>query len=61
MTYDIKELFVNIPINEVTEIIQNKLTGSFNEQIATHIINLTKAVLSQNYFLFQDTIYLIKE
>ena len=57
MTYDTKDLFVNIPINEVTEINQNTLTCSFNDQMATQIIELTGAVLSQNYFMFQDKIY----
>ena len=56
MTYDIKDLFVNIPIHEVTDIIKN-MFSSPDSQITTQIIELTKAVLSQNYFMFQDKIY----
>ena len=56
MAYDIKDLFVNIPINEVTDIIKSMFSGP-DSQITTQIIELTKVVLSQNYFMFQDKIY----
>ena len=57
MTYDIKDLFVNMSVNEVTGIIKNTFPGPPDIQIMTQIIELKKTVLSQNYFVFQDKIY----
>ena len=54
ITYDIKDLFVNIPINEVIRIIQNTL---YQNQTTTQTIKLTKTILPQNYFTFQHKIY----
>jgi hypothetical protein len=57
ITYDIKDLFVNIPINEVTQIIHNSLGRQTQQNTTIQIIKLTKTVLSQNYFTFQNKIY----
>ena len=53
MTYDIKDLFVNMSVNEVTGIIKNTFPGPPDVQIMTQIIELTKTVLSQNYLCFK--------
>ena len=57
MTYDIKDLYVNIPVNEVTDITKNMLSELHDNQITTQVIELIELVLSQNYFMFQDKIY----
>ena len=56
ITYDIKDLFVNIPINEVIRIIQNSLGCPTHNQTTTQIIKLTKTILAQNYFTFKNKI-----
>ncbi len=42
VTYDTKHLFVNIPINEVVQIIQNSLSCQTHYKTATQIIKVTK-------------------
>jgi hypothetical protein len=55
VTYDIKDLYVNIPINEVVHIIKNSYRQ--DKPTATQIARLTKEILAQNYFSFQNKIY----
>ena len=52
ITFDIKDLYTNIPIDETINIIKTKLQQNSNRQI-THQIT----VLLQNYFIFQHKIY----
>jgi hypothetical protein len=57
ITFDIKDLYVNIPIDETIEIIKTKLQQKNNTLITHQIISLIRTVLLQNYFTFQQKIY----
>jgi len=57
MTFDIKELYVNIPVSESLIIVKAKLLQNNDTQKAEQILTLLKEVLSQNYFTFQQRIY----
>ena len=57
VTFDIKDLYVNIPIDENLSIIKTKLLRNDNNQITHQMLSLMRAVLSQNYFSFQQKIY----
>jgi hypothetical protein len=57
ITYDIKDLYVNIPINEVIQIIHNSLGCQTPQDKTTQIIKLTRTILSQNYFMFHNKIH----
>jgi len=57
MTFDIKDLFVNIPIKETLTITKTLLSQYSNEQITKQIITIPEIILQQNYFSFQDNIY----
>jgi len=57
ITFDIKDLYVNIPVSETLNIIKAKLLQNNDTQIAQQILTLLKEVLSQNYFTFQQRIY----
>jgi len=57
ITFDIKDLYVYIPIDETINIIKTKLLQNNNPQITHQILSLLKVVLSQNYFTFQQKIY----
>ena len=57
ITYDIKDLYVNIPIEETLTITKTMLPKSNDAQITQQIIILMKLILSQNYFTFQNKIY----
>jgi len=55
--YDIKDLYVNIPIEETLTITKSMLLKSNDAQITQQIITLMKLNLSQNYFTFLNKIY----
>jgi hypothetical protein len=57
VTYDIKDLYVNIPIQETLKITESLLNKENNTQITKQIITLLEATLKQNYFEFQNNIY----
>jgi hypothetical protein len=57
VTYDIKDLYVNIPIDETLNFLKVQLLRNNNTQITHQIITLLKARLSQTYFIFQQKIY----
>jgi hypothetical protein len=57
ITFDIKDLYVNIPITETLNIVKTKLLQNNDTQITHQILSLLKVVLSQNYFTFQQRIY----
>ena len=61
ITFDIKDLYVNIPIDETINIIKTKLQQNNNRQVTYQIIAMIKTVLQQNYFAFQQTIYQPRE
>jgi hypothetical protein len=56
-TFDIKDLYVNIPITKTLEITKQLLSEHNEEQITTQILILLESVLQQNYFSFQNNTY----
>jgi hypothetical protein len=61
ITYDIKDLYVNIPIHETLKITELMLNKENNAQITKQIITLLDAILKQNYFEFQNNLYQLKK
>ena len=57
ITYDIKDLYVNIPIEETLTITKSLLLKSNATQITQQIITVMKIILSYSYFTFQNKIY----
>jgi len=57
ITFDIKELLVNIRIEETLVITRSLLMQNNDTQSAPQTVNLMKLTLSQNYFLFLNKIY----
>jgi len=57
VSFDIKDLCVNILINGTLNIIKTKLLQNNNIQITYQTLSLLKVILSQNYFMFQQKIY----
>ena len=53
--FDIKDLYVNIPIDETLNIVKTKLLQN-NIQITYQMLSLLKVILSQNYLMFQQKI-----
>ena len=52
ISFDIKDLYVNIPIDETLNIVKSKLLKNINSQITYQMLSLLKVILSQNYFMF---------
>jgi len=57
ITFDIKDLYINIPVSENLNIVKAKLLQNNDTQIAQQVLSLLKEMLSQNYFTFQQRIY----
>jgi hypothetical protein len=57
ITFDIKDLYVNVPTDETLEITRAKLKQMNDTQTAEQITELLKIILQQNYFKYQDEIY----
>jgi hypothetical protein len=57
ITYDIKDVFVNVPTEETLLITKSMLLKNNNPQITKQIITLMRLILSQNYFTFKNKIY----
>jgi hypothetical protein len=57
LTLDIKDLYVNIPINETINITKAQLLKNNDIQTTNQIIMLLENILNQNYFSFQGQIY----
>jgi len=57
ITYDIKDLYVNIPIEETLTITKQQLLKNNDKYITKQIITILHTILKQNYFEFQETIY----
>ena len=57
ITFDVKDLYVNIPINETLNILKVKLLENNNTQITHQIISLLETLLSQNHFIYRNKIY----
>jgi len=54
MSFDIKNLYTNIPVTETIDIIKNKLENNTEN---TNICNNLKTILNQNYFRFNNKYY----
>jgi len=55
ITFDIKDLYFNVPIYETLDITQNRLLQNNNTQMSQQIMSLLRVVLTQNYFTFQQS------
>jgi len=58
MSFDIKNLYTNIPVPETLNIIKNKIK---NDLESINLINDLKIILSQNYFQFNNKFYNMKD
>jgi hypothetical protein len=56
ITFDIKDLYVNIPICETLDITKNLLLQHNDEHTTRQIISLLHTILQQNYFAFHNQI-----
>ena len=55
---DIKDLYINIPINETLTITKNLLTlNHTNKNIKKEIMTILKMILNQNYFQYNGKFY----
>jgi retron-type reverse transcriptase len=57
VTFDIKDLYVHIPIKETLSITKALLLEHNNEHITKQIISLLDIILQQNYFISQNNNY----
>ena len=57
MTLDIKDLYVNIPIDETIHTSRTQLLKHNDQQTTSQICNILGTILGQNYFAFQDHCY----
>jgi hypothetical protein len=61
-SFDIKNMYTSIPINELVNIIHRSLTrNNIPDELIHEITTLTKVVLDQNYFQYNNEIYSQKE
>jgi hypothetical protein len=59
VSFDIENMYTSIPTNTLLQIISSlSQTHIDNNQLALQILELTKIVLKQNYFQFQDNHYI---
>ena len=54
---DIKDLYVNIPIDETIRTTSTQLLKHNDQQTTNQICNILGTILRQNYFEFQDNCY----
>jgi len=57
ITFDITDLYVNIPITETLAITKHLLSEHNDEHTTTQMLMLLETVLQQNYFSFQNNTY----
>jgi len=57
ITYDVKDLYVNIPIDETLKITESQLLKNNDKHKTKQTIIILKTILAQNYFTFHDSIY----
>jgi len=57
ITLDIKDLYVNIPINETISTTRTQLLKHNEQQTTNQICTMLGTILGQNYFTFQDQCY----
>lgn len=59
ISFDIQNMYTNIPNEEVLNIIKNSLIhNNVNPYTITEIIDISKSILNQNYFLFNNQYYI---
>jgi hypothetical protein len=63
VSFDIKNLYTNIPIKETINILKNnlKVQNHLEEEKIKEIVYLTDLVLQQNYFQFENEFYIQEE
>ena len=57
ITLDLKDLYVNIPIEETVRTTRTQLLKRDDQQTTNQICNMLRTILEQNYFAFQDNCY----
>jgi len=57
MTMDIKDQYINIPIDETINITKTLLAKYNDAKTTNQITSLLETILKQNYFVFQEHIY----
>jgi len=57
ISFDIKDLYVNIPIDETINITKPLLLAQNDKTITQQMITLLEITLQQNYFSFENNIY----
>jgi len=57
ITLDIKDLYVNIPINETIHTSRTQLLKHNDQKSTNQICNILGTILGRNYFAFQDHCY----
>jgi hypothetical protein len=57
VTFDIKDLYVNIPIHETLNITKTPLLEHNDGHITKQMVTLLRIILLQNYFSFQNNIF----
>jgi hypothetical protein len=57
MTHDIKDLYVNIPIEETLMITKSLFLKHNDAQVTKQIITLLEVILQQNYCSFENILY----
>lgn len=61
-SFDIANMYTNIPTNELLTIIDMTCQNNYvDENMKKNIIKLSKTVIDQNYFQFQDLTYIQSE
>ena len=57
ITFDIKDLYVHIPIAETIDITTTQLLKHNDPETTTKICTILGVILQQNYFIFQEKVY----
>jgi hypothetical protein len=57
ITFDIRDLYVNIPINKTVKITKTRIANHNNEQVTKQMTTLLETVLKHNYLSSQGYIY----
>ena len=57
ISFDITNLYTNVPITETLNIIKGKIDKQYNKEESRLIINMLRTIVEQNYFQFNNKIY----
>jgi hypothetical protein len=61
ITFDVKDLYVNIPTTETLPFTKHLLSNHNEEHITPKILTLLETVLQQNYFSFQNNTFQLEK